>query len=75
MFILIKSLFRNFNSAYQLQGATYQKTFSVRDQGINSLDFIGNIVSVVTSQLCHYTVRAVIEYSRSPQKKGVVVFQ
>lgn len=60
MFILVTSLFRNFNSVYhQLQGTIYQKTFSVKDQRINILGFIGNTVSVIASQLCHYFVKSV----------------
>lgn len=52
MFILITSLFTNFNSVYQFQGSIYQKTlFSLKDLRISILGFIRNMVSVVTSQV------------------------
>lgn len=61
MFILITSLFRNFNGIYQPPVPIYQKTFSVKGQRINILSSVRNTVSVVASQLCYYTVKCVTD--------------
>ena len=61
MFILITSLFRNFNGIYQTPVPIYQKTCSVKGQRINILGSVRNIVSVVASQLCYYTVKCVTD--------------
>ena len=61
MFILITSLFRNFNGIYQTPVPIYQKTFSVKGQRINILGSVRNSVSVVASQLCYYTVKCVTD--------------
>lgn len=35
-----------------------QQAFSVKDQRVNILGFAGKIVSVATTQFCHYSAKA-----------------
>lgn len=38
--------------------------FFVKVQGVNVLDFVGHMVSVMTTQLCHSDIKAVINSTR-----------
>ena len=38
-----------------------QQTFSVKDQMVNIFGFLGHMVSVIATQLCHYSGKAAID--------------
>lgn len=43
------------------QSSTGVQTYSVKDQIVNMLEFVGYTISAITVQLCHSNVKAVID--------------